>query len=268
MSRSDSRGVLLPIGGAEDRDGERAILALFVALSGGTAARIAVLPTASSVPNQVSEQYLDVFTALGVESVTGVPIQQRRDADNPALVAELDRATGLFVTGGDQLKLAALLGGTAFDARMAQRHAEGVVIAGTSAGASAMSRHMIARGESGALPRQGMVTLAPGLGLLENVILDQHFRQRDRLGRLIAAVAYNPALLGIGLDEDTALAIQPDGVCDVLGSGAVTVVDGERVSYTNCYAVEPGDVLSLFGVGLHVLKPGQRFSLVTRQLIS
>lgn len=260
-----SKGYLIPIGGAEDKRGQRLVLEHFVRLAGGPDARIAVLPTASSIPKTAAKQYLEIFSGLGAASVEVIEIAERLDANYPDQVAILEDRTGLFLTGGDQVKLVTLLGGTLIGSRIKQCFEQGATIAGTSAGASALSQHMIAFGRSGSAPSQRMVQITPGLGLAEGIIIDQHFRQRDRVGRLMTAVAYNPAMLGIGLDEDTALVIGPDRQCEVIGSGSVTIIDGSGLQHTNIHSVKGHDPAAVLGVQVHILTSGYRYDLVTRR---
>ncbi len=258
-----ARGVLVPIGGAEDRISDRRILQHFGDLCGATAGTIAIVPTASDDPS-TADAYARVFRELGVGRVEIVAIAERRDADDPRWSALLDEATGVFLTGGNQLKLSTVLGGTQIATRIRRLHAAGVHVAGTSAGAAFLCEHMIAHGASGATPRAGMVTLAPGLGLTNRLIVDQHFRERDRLGRLLAALSYNPFPVGFGLDEDTAAFVDPHDEVEVLGSGAITVIDEAGVSFSGMATAEPGQAVELIGVRLHVLPAGARYSLQTR----
>jgi cyanophycinase len=258
-------GCLIPIGGAEDKHRARAVLERFVRLAGGEHARLVVIPAASSIPDSVGPAYQTLFTDLGAASVEIIEIKERADANRPARIAALETCTGLFLTGGDQVKLVSMLGGTQLADRIRQRWEAGMSVAGTSAGASALSQHMIAFGRSGSTPAQRMVQLVPGLGLAEGVIIDQHFRQRDRVGRLMTAVAYNPAVLGLGLDEDTALVIGPDRQAEVIGSGSVTVVDGSHLEHTNIHSVKAHDPIAVLGIQLHFLTRGYRYDLAKRQ---
>ncbi len=263
-----AQGVLLPIGGAEDKTAKRTVLSRFVALCGGKAARITVIAAASAIPEESSARYAEVFSALGTAQVAVIPIKARRDAESDEAVAVLRAATGIFFTGGDQLRLVGLLGGTRLHSVLHEQHAAGVTVGGTSAGASALSLHMIAFGRSGAAPQQRMVQLAAGLGLCAPLIIDQHFRQRDRVGRLLAAVALNPQLIGVGIDENTALLITAEGRAEVIGSGSVTVVDGGTLSYTDTHAVKGYGVIALHDVRLHILTAGHGYALNTRQPIA
>jgi cyanophycinase len=223
-------GLLIAIGGAEDKTRERVILRYFLEAAGGPDANIVVLATASERP-ETGERYADLFLALRAETVEVLKIDSREEAmaAGPEAHDLLEYATGLFLTGGSQLKLSSALGGTEIARAIRDRHAAGMVVAGTSAGAALLSEHMIALGESGSTPRRRQVHLAKGLGLAPDLILDQYFRRRDRLGRLLTALSYNPAPLGVGIDEDTAAILSfnsdGDGELSVLGAGAVMVVD-------------------------------------------
>jgi cyanophycinase len=189
----------------------------------------------------------------------------RRDCQEPGRLKRLEEATGIFFTGGNQLRLTTLLGGTPVAKLIRVRNARGVAVGGTSAGASILSEHMIAFGDEGSAVISGSVRLAPGLGLSNRFIIDQHFRERDRLGRLITALAYNPFAIGIGLDEDTAAFVGPDETIEVEGSGGVTVVDAADVSYSSIGEVAEGQPVCILGLRLHILTAGATFNLQTRQ---
>jgi len=261
---SDRRGYIVPIGGAEDKEGDRAILKRFVSICGGRSARIAVIPTASHV-RETGPDYERLFRRLEVRSAPVLDIRRRSDCERREYLETLERADGVFLTGGHQLRLSTGFGGTPIAETILRRNRRGVHVAGTSAGASYMSTHMIAFGDDGPTPAAGQVTLAPGLGLTPRLIVDQHFRQRDRIGRLIAALSYNPELIGIGLDEDTAAFIDPDEKIEVVGSGGMTVVDPGGVDYSSMDAVDPGEPVSVIGMRLHVLVGGGTYDLVTRK---
>ncbi len=258
-----SRGFIIPIGGGEDRVKERQIHRRFVDLAGGKSADIVVIPTASELETTGAD-YKRIFQGLGASAVDFLPITKRADCDNPRYVDMLDSATGIFLTGGNQLRLSTILGGTGIAQKIRRRNAAGVPVAGTSAGASIMSEHMIAGGESNSAPVVGSVSLAPGLGLTNAVIIDQHFTERNRLGRLLTASSYNPFLIGLGMDEDTAAFIGPDGVFEVVGSGTVTVVDASGLTYSSMWDASPGQALTLLGLKVHVLGEGCRYDLVGR----
>jgi cyanophycinase len=258
-------GPLIAIGGAEDKVRERAILRFFLETAGGPDASIVVLATASEVP-ETGERYADLFYSLNADSVEVLRIANREDAVAAGAEAHdlLEYATGLFITGGSQLRLSSALGGTPLAGAIQQRHRAGMVVAGTSAGAAFLSRHMIAMGDSGATPRRRLVHLAPGLGLAPDLIIDQHFRRRDRLGRLLTAVSYNPSLLGAGIDENTAAVIDAENRLSVLGEGAVTIVDASGMRFTDTHAVRRGRPVAMLGVRLDVLTAGCRYDLGQR----
>jgi cyanophycinase len=261
---SDERGFIIPIGGAEEKLHDSEILKRFVRLCGRDRARIAVIPTASEV-RDTGASYEGVFEKLGARSVRVVSIESRREANDEEWLEALQDAHGIFLTGGNQLRLSTLLGGTPVAKLVRRLNAAGVHVAGTSAGAAFLCEHMIAHGEEGPTPRPEIVTLAPGLGLTNRVIVDQHFRQRDRLGRLLAALAFNPFAVGIGLDEDTAAFLGPDNTIEVRGSGAITVVDPSDVEFSSMDSVKPGQPVSIIGVRLHVLVEGAVFDLESRR---
>ncbi len=264
VSEATPRGFIIPIGGGEDRVRDMAIHRKFVELSGDANADIIVIPTASRL-EETGPDYHRIFTELGAGQVEFLPITQRADCDNPAFAEMLDRATGIFITGGNQLRLSTILGGTLVAQKIRRQNAAGVPVAGTSAGASVMSEHMIAGGTSNAAPAEGNVSLAPGLGLTNAVIIDQHFTQRNRLGRLLTASSFNPFLIGLGIDEDTGAFIGPDNVLEVVGSGAVTVVDANHLTHSSMWEAEGGEALSLLGLRLDVMGQGCRYDLNARQ---
>jgi cyanophycinase len=259
-----TRGWIVPIGGGEDKDNDPQILRRFVQLCGGADADIVILPTASRMPD-TGARYEQAFTALGAGRAEAIDFDTREDCNDAAKLERLGRANGIFFTGGNQLSLSTILGGTAVARLVRTRNAEGVHVAGTSAGASFISEHMIAFGEEGGTPVAGSVRLAPGLGLTNRVVIDQHFRQRDRLGRLLTALAYNPFAAGIGLDEDTAAFIGPDNRIEVEGSGGITLVDASGIEFSSMDQVEEGEPVCMLGVRLHLLVAGAQFDLGTRR---
>jgi cyanophycinase len=222
----------MAIGGAEDKLGRRTVLKTFVSMAGGSNAKIAVVPTASTLGPEVVEVYDALFRKLGARDVVAARPESREEAEDPDVVGLLDDVTGIFMTGGNQLKLSGIVTGTAFGQAIRAAHERGAVVGGTSAGASIQSSHMVAFGTGGTTPKQRMTQLAAGLGLARDVVIDQHFAQRNRYGRLLMLVAQNPGLLGIGVDEDTGAVItDEDGVqlLGVVGRGVVTIVDGHNV---------------------------------------
>jgi cyanophycinase len=259
---ADGRGYIIPVGGAEEKIGDITILRRFASLC-DTAGRIAIIPTASEV-SDTGARYETLFQGLGVTEARSLPIQTRADAELPELLAILDQSDGIFLTGGNQLRLSTMIGGTSMAKALRRRNAEGAHIAGTSAGAAFLCEHMIAFGKEGASPRAKIVTLAPGLGLTNRVIIDQHFRQRDRLGRLLTALAYNPFAVGIGLDENTAAFIGPDDTLEVVGGGALTIVDPSELQFSSMARVRKNDPVCLIGLKVHILDHGSTFNLTTR----
>jgi len=263
------RGPLLAIGGAEDKLGRREVLSTFVRLAGGPDAKIAVVPTASSLGPEIVEVYDALFRKLGARDVVGARPETREEAEDPAFVGLLDDVTGIFMTGGNQLKLSAIVNGTAFGEAIRAAHDRGVAVGGTSAGASIQSSHMVAFGPGGSTPKQRMTQLAAGLGLVRDVVIDQHFGQRNRYGRLLMLVAQSPGLLGLGVDEDTAALItEEDGaeVLRVVGRGVVTVFDGRAV-VSNAHEARRSSPLLASGVVLHVLPAGSVFDLTAKALV-
>jgi cyanophycinase len=259
----ESRGWIIPIGGAENKENDRRILERFVRVSGGEDADIIVIPTASRV-HETGARYEQIFTELGARRVTVMDFDTRRDCHEAGRLRRIEAASGIFFTGGNQLRLTTLLGGTPVAKLIRLRNANGVTVGGTSAGASILSEHMIAAGDEGSSLIAGSVRMAPGLGLTNRFIIDQHFRQRDRLGRLLTALAYNPFAVGIGLDEDTAAFIAADETLEVEGSGGVTIVDGSDVSYSSIDSAEEGQPVCMLGLRVHVLVAGATFNLHTR----
>jgi cyanophycinase len=259
---SPARGYIIPVGGAEEKVGDVAILRRFAALC-GPEARIVIIPTASEL-HDTGERYEALFHGLGVSEAVALPLVSRAACDDPQYMGAIDRADGIFLTGGNQLRLSTTIGGTAMARAIRRRNAEGAHVAGTSAGAAFLCEHMIAFGREGASPRAKIVTLAPGLGLTNRVIIDQHFRQRDRLGRLLTALAYNPFAIGIGLDENTAAFIGPDDTLEVVGGGALTIVDPSELEFSSMARVRKNDPVCLIGLRLHILDQGSTFDLSTR----
>ena len=258
-----TRGWIVPIGGAENKENDRHILERFLDVSGGREADLVVIPTASKL-RETGPRYEAIFRELGAGNVTVMDFDTRRDCQESNRLQRIEEATGIFFTGGNQLRLTALLGGTPVAQLIRRRNASGVTVGGTSAGASILSEHMIAFGDEGSSVISGSVRLAPGLGLTNRCVIDQHFRQRDRLGRLITALAYNPFAVGIGLDEDTAVFISPDETLEVEGSGGVTVVDASEVTFSSMDSVSEGQPVAILGLKVHVLVAGTTFNLNSR----
>ena len=258
------RGDIVAIGGAEDKTRERHVLGRLVALAGGSAASIAVFPVASSIPDEISDDYTRVFRQLGASNIHVFDIRRREDAFDPDEVERLRQCSLVFFTGGDQLRLVVMLGGTPMVQAIRRMNAAGVPVAGTSAGAAALCQHMIGRGRSGQVAGRHMVNLAAGLGLSNRIVVDQHFSQRHRMGRLFSAVSLNPFLIGVGIDEDTAACLDASNVLTVWGKGSVTIVDGADITYTNVHEVEGRKPASVIGMRTHVLTAGGTYDLVNR----
>ena len=262
---SEPRRSLLIIGGAEDKIGRVTILRRFVRLAGGRKSNIVVIPTASSLASEVIEVYSTVFSRLGCPEVSSVDPQTRLESSSRELVERIDNATGVFISGGNQLKLSQLIVGTPLGDAMLRAYERGAVIAGTSAGASIMSQFMISMGEEGVTPRQRSSQLTQGLGLVPGVIIDQHFDQRSRYGRLLSLVAGSPSLLGMGIDEDTAAEITNGHEMTIVGSGAVFIVDARRAQ-TDAHEARRDAPLLVTGAVVHSLPYGATFDLTTATL--
>jgi cyanophycinase len=260
-------GTLFAIGGAEAKLRRRTVLEAFVAAAGGSDARIAVISSASSLGVEVVEVYTRVFTSLGARRVMSLRPESRAQAQDPDLVDALGKVSAVFLTGGNQLKLSSFITGTPFGDAILEAYQRGTTVGGTSAGASILAEHMIAFGAGGATPKQRMSQLSAGLGLVRGVVIDQHFEQRNRYGRLLSLVAQSPALLGLGVDEDTAAVIHDASRLEVIGRGAVTVVDGQRL-VTNAFAAKRTTPLLMSGAVIHVLPAGSQFDLTSRTLLA
>lgn len=267
VENNTERGFVIPIGGAEERQNNPIILQRFVNICGDNAARIAIIPTASQL-DETGPNYEKVFRELGAGEAFSLPVNTREEAQQEAFLEKLNSANGIFITGGNQLRLSTILGGTPIAQAIRRLNADGVHVAGTSAGAAIMPEHMIAGGSKGALPTQQGVTFAPGLGLLNKVIIDQHFSQRNRLGRLLSAVSYNPFASGLGICEDTAAFIGPDDELEVVGNGSVTVIDPSGLKYSSMAEASKGDSLTLLGIQMHILSQGATYNISTREASS
>ena len=261
-------GSIVAVGGGEEKFDKPDILERFVAEAGGADARIAILPTASAIPAERATFYSQVFTQIGAGAATPLPIISREDAQRPEHLAAIDEATGIFMTGGDQSRLVAILADTPALTAIQKNLVGGGALAGTSAGASAFSATMIVGGEGGLQLRRDAVDLAPGLGVITRLIIDQHFSQRKRLGRLLTAVAIEPTKLGVGIDEDTAIVYYGSGEIEVIGSGQVFVVDGSKAVAHGLSETDPAATFSLQGALLHVLTAGDRFDVEKRRPVA
>jgi cyanophycinase len=260
-------GTLFAIGGAEAKLRRQTVLEAFVTAAGGSDARIAIVSSASSLGVQVVEVYKGVFTSLGAGEVISLRPESRTQAQDPDLVEPLGKVSAIFLTGGNQLKLSSFITGTPFGDAIQEAYQRGTVVGGTSAGASILAEHMIAFGAGGSTPKQRMSQLSAGLGLLRGVVIDQHFEQRNRYGRLLSLVAQSPSLLGLGVDEDTAAIIHDGSRLTVAGRGAVTVVDGQHL-ISNAFAAKRTTPLLMSGAVIHILPAGSEFDLSSRTLIA
>ncbi len=269
MSESHDReiigGHLLVIGGAEDKYNERRILKKFLELAGGDKAEVLIVPVASDFPEFAADVYTQAFRNLGVTNPRVLRATSRQDIVQADVERLTDGVTGVFMTGGDQMRLVSLLGGTKLAERLRKLVREtNVVMAGTSAGAAAMSTSMIVRGDASSHPHKNAVKLSPGLGFLKNIIIDQHFSERGRISRLITAVSYNPYNLGIGIDENTAIILDGKGILEVFGQGSTTIVDGSQISFNEIAEVADNEAFSICGVQFHVLRDGLVYNYLER----
>lgn len=256
-----TQGPLIAIGGHEDKEGERVVLQEVASRIGD--GKLVIATVASHEPEGYFAAYKEAFAALGLSNLVELYVNERDETRSDKTRALVADAAGVFFTGGDQLRISSQIGDTPVEQMVREIHRRGGVIAGTSAGASAMSETMLVRGASAESHRIGGLNMAPGLGFIRDVIIDQHFAERGRIGRLLGAVAQNPRVLGIGIDEDTAIVVE-NGKFRVIGSGAVYVIDGGNVSHSNVAEARQEDTLSIFGVRLHVLSAGDRFDLGKR----
>jgi cyanophycinase len=257
---------ILVIGGAEDKVHGKEILQAFWQRSGGSDAIIAIVPSASREPTVIGDRYRQIFEAMGTKKIHLLDVRDREQGTDENFHAITEAATGVFLTGGDQLRLCGLLSDTPLMDRIIQRVRDReITIGGTSAGAAVMGHQMIAGGGSGESPNRSLVDMALGLGIIPEVLVDQHFHNRNRLARLLSAIAYHPHLLGIGIDEDTCAMFAHDDTLQVLGKGSVTIVNCQDISYNNQEQVRGNDPLSLHGLRLHVLCHGDRYHLGKQQ---
>lgn len=260
-------GNLVIIGGAEDKQGECRILKYLLGLTGGPAARLTILTTATESPDKAAGEYTAVFQRLGAFNINILNVNDRDEANNENISRLVAESTGIFFTGGDQLRITSILGGTKVYTALHEAYGSGAVIAGTSAGASAMSGTMIVDGNDNDPARKCTLKMAPGLGLLEEALIDQHFHQRGRIGRLLCGVAENPFILGIGIDEDTAVRVYPDRRLEVIGSGSVTIVDGRSIKSSNVSELMPDENLAIANVTIHVLPVGYGYNINSREVL-
>lgn len=261
-------GHLLVIGGAEDKYNERRILKKFLNLAGGENAEVLIVPVASDFPEFAADVYTQAFRNLGVANPRVLRATSRQDVFQAEPDELLDGVTGVFMTGGDQMRLVSLLGGTKLAEKIRSIvRSSNVVLAGTSAGAAAMSTTMVVRGDPSSHPHKAAVRLSPGLGFLKNIIIDQHFTERGRISRLVTAVSYNPYNLGIGIDENTAIILDGKGLLEVFGQGSVTIVDGSEITFNEIAEVADNESFSVCGVQFHILRDGLSYNYLDRAAI-
>jgi cyanophycinase len=257
-------GTLVIIGGREDKEGDKDILRYVAREVGG--GKLVVVTAASERPQELWAAYEPLFRSLGVRHLAQLAVADREDAHRPSVARTLQDADGIFITGGDQLRLTSALGDSIVFQRMREIFEQGGVVAGTSAGASVMSETMLVGGAAEASPRiGGELEMAPGFGLAAGILIDQHFAERGRTGRLVGAIARNPRIIGVGIDEDTAIVIRGNRTFEVLGAGAVTIIDGSRITRSSVTEDEEGRSMSVFDVRMHLLSQGDAFDLRTRE---
>jgi cyanophycinase len=257
-------GDLIIIGGAEDKEGEKLILKEVCSKIDKEKDELVIATVATEKPKEVGAQYKTIFKELGVKNVSISNVETREDAHSEENISIIEKAALVFFTGGDQLRITSILGGTPLYSAIKRKNLEGCIFVGTSAGASVMSDTMIVQGTDEESPKKVTLKMAPGLGLIKGVVIDQHFAQRGRIGRLLVGIAENPESLGIGIDEDTSIAVKEQGTFEVVGSGAVYVIDGSTISHSNVSEMHQDEILSIFDVKMHVLKHGDKFDLSTR----
>ena len=263
---SEIKGQLVIIGGAEDKEGDCQILREFVRRAGGTKAHVVIVTAATELPREVGENYIRVFERLGAEEARIIDTETRKDASSSTALEAIASATGIFFTGGDQARITSILKDTEIDAAIHKRYSEGAVIGGTSAGAAVMPDVMIVEGDSETNARVETVKMGPGMGFLPGVVIDQHFSQRGRLGRLISALLIQPAVLGFGIDENTAMVVTGDQF-EVIGQGCITVVDESEATHSNIDDILRDEPLAICGAKLHILPHGYKFDLKSRKPI-
>ncbi|WP_199305418.1 cyanophycinase [Phormidium sp. FACHB-592] len=260
-----TKTAIMVIGGAEDKIHGKEILHNFFGRSGAAEARIAIIPSASREPAIIGERYLTIFGEMGAKGIEVLDIRDREQCNDALMQSYVENCTGVFMTGGDQLRLCGLLADTPLMRTVQQRAQKGeITLAGTSAGAAVMGHYMIAGGGSGESPNRSLVDMTTGLGIIPEVIVDQHFHNRNRMARLMSAIAAYPDRLGIGIDEDTCTLFEGDGTLQVIGKGTVTILDPAELSYTNQEKVGATDPLSIGNLRLHILSHSDRYDLRKR----
>jgi cyanophycinase len=261
-----TKSAILVIGGAEDKIHGREILRTFWQRAGGDLAIIGIIPSASREPSLIGDRYMQIFQDMGAKEIRVLDVRDRSQGEDPGYVDFIEVCTGIFMTGGDQLRLCGLLAETPLMNRIVERtRQQEISLAGTSAGAAVMGHHMIAGGSSGESPNRALVDLAMGLGIIPEVLVDQHFYNRNRLARLLSAISAHSNLLGIGIDEDTCAMFETDGIIRAIGTGAVTIIDARELSHTNQGQVYGNAPLSVHNLRLHILCHGDCYDLNLHQ---
>ena len=261
-SSQSTKNAILVIGGAEDKVHGKEIFQTFFQRSGGTNALIGIVPCASREPSLIGERYYRLFSEMGAKEIKVLDVRDRPSADDLAYRSFVEGCTGIFLTGGDQLRLCGLLADTTLMNRIVARaQKREISLAGTSAGAAVMGHHMISGGSSAEPPNRSLVDMAKGLNIIPQVLIDQHFYNRNRLARLLSAISSHPELLGIGIDEDTCAMFESDGVIQVIGKGTVTIIDAREMTCSNQAKVQGNEPLSMHNLKLHILGYGDRYDL-------
>lgn len=264
-----TKNAILVIGGAEDKVHGKEILQTFFNRSGGVDGIIGIIPCASREPALIGERYLQIFQEMGAKFVSVLDVRDRDEGANSSYLDFIAACTGVFMTGGDQLRLCGLLAETPLMNLIVERaRRREISLAGTSAGAAVMGHHMIAGGSSGEFPNRALVDMAMGLSIIPTVLVDQHFYARNRLARLLSAIAAYPHLLGVGIDEDTCAMFTSDGAIQVIGKGTVTIIDAQDLSHTNQEQAFGSEALSIHNLKLQILVHGDRYDLQKHQAIA
>ena len=258
---------VMVIGGAEDKVGNCSILTNFFKSAGGAEATIGIVPCASQEPSVVGDRYYRIFSQMGAKNVHVLDIRRPHECDEARWLEVLDSCTGVFLSGGDQVRLFEFICNSTFTTTLKKRlHLGTLVLAGTSAGAAVMGEKMISGGSSGESPNRALVDLMDGLGFIPEILVDQHFHNRNRMARLLSAIAANPDKLGIGIDEDTCAAFKGDGTFEVIGKGAITVIDPRELTHTNYRDANDTSPLSLHDLRIHILNEGDRYDYKHRSV--
>ncbi len=253
---------LMPIGGNENWK-KPIVSQEFVRRAGGANADIVIFPQPSSLKTTGAD-YVQFFLDCGARSARSLDFRTREESSAEGFIDAVKSASGIFISGGTQMRLPATIGGTRLESAILEAYQRGVIVGGTSAGAAVMPKVMIAYGKSGPTPREGIAQFAPGLGLTDQIVFDQHFRQRDRLGRLLYLIAAHPKFLGVGIDENTAAIVENEKMITIVGTGAVTIVDGSQIAATNIAEIEHGGAVAVSNICVHVLTSGCSYDVASR----